>query len=183
MRQTLVRARGGGASGESDCGGLDREECPAPGANGEMPLRDSAPQQLAAVRGIQAWQGHPFPLSVRTRRRGDPADITVQWVDSLGDNRIGRARIEWIREGAEVQIKVLGLDLATGNPSDPTRVLTPRQIQLVAAHEMGHALGLPHSDDHRDVMYPLNSAHSLSVRDYRTMEALYALPNGAEIRR
>ncbi len=54
---------------------------------------------------------------------------------------------------------------------------------LTAAHEMGHALGLPHSDSDRDVMYPTNTARNLTTRDFRTMEALYRLPNGAKIRR
>jgi predicted Zn-dependent protease len=46
---------------------------------------------------------------------------------------------------------------------------------------MGHALGLPHSDSPRDVMYPTNSATSLSAQDYRTMESLYRLPDGTEV--
>lgn len=48
--------------------------------------------------------------------------------------------------------------------------------------EMGHALGLlVHSDKERDVMYPTNTATSLSARDYRTMEALYELEPGTRI--
>jgi len=41
---------------------------------------------------------------------------------------------------------------------------------------------LPHSDSERDVMFPTNTAHSLSNRDFRTLDALYRLPNGAEIK-
>ncbi len=59
--------------------------------------------------------------------------------------------------------------------------LAPQQVLLTAAHEMGHALGLPHIDSERDVMYPTNTARSLSNRDFRTLDALYRLPNGAEI--
>lgn len=32
-----------------------------------------------------------------------------------------------------------------------------------------------------DVMYPRNTASSLTARDYRSMESLYALPNGARL--
>ena len=59
--------------------------------------------------------------------------------------------------------------------------LAPEQVLLTAAHEMGHALGLPHSDSERDVMYPTNTARNLSNRDFRTVDALYRLPNGAKI--
>jgi hypothetical protein len=32
-------------------------------------------------------------------------------------------------------------------------------------------------------MFPTNTATRLTVRDFRTLEALYTLPNGAEIRK
>ena len=67
------------------------------------------------------------------------------------------------------------------SPGNPNFQLAPQQVLLTAAHEMGHALGLPHSDSGRDVMYPTNTARSLSTRDFRTVNALYRLPNGAEI--
>jgi predicted Zn-dependent protease len=139
--------------------------------------------QRAAIRGVQAWQGHPFSLSIQSRDRGDTPDVRVEWLRDLGEGRLGRAQIQWIREGAEIQIRVLALRLATHHPGDPGVELTPRQVELVAAHEMGHVLGLPHSDDPRDLMYPENTASRLSARDYRTLNALYRLPNGAEIRR
>ena len=139
--------------------------------------------QRAAVRGIQAWSGHPFPLSIQTRQRGGIPDVTVEWVRSLGGGRLGHAQVEWIREGEEIRLTVKSLALVTHHPYDSDREMTPEEITLVAAHEMGHALGLPHSDDPRDLMYPQNTAARLSSQDYKTLEAVYSLPNGAEIRR
>jgi predicted Zn-dependent protease len=101
----------------------------------------------------------------------------------MDEDRLGRAQVEWIRRGEEVEVRVVGFTLATHEPGTPVRELSPDQVELIAAHEMGHALGLPHSDDPRDVMYPQNTATRLSTRDFRTLEALYALPNGVEIRR
>ena len=139
--------------------------------------------QRAAIRGIQAWQGHPFDLSIQGRSREDPADIVVTWHQQIGGSRLGQASIQWIRRGSEITMRVDGLLLATRSPYDAQRQLSPRQVELVAAHEMGHALGLPHSDDRRDVMYPQNTASHLTNRDYRTMVAVYEIPNGAVIQR
>ncbi len=137
--------------------------------------------QNAAVRGIRAWHGHPIPLSIRTRIAGGEPDITIQWQRTVDDGRLGRAEVQWSRAGADVRVKVVGFAIATHAPGRNGIPLTPDQVALVAAHEMGHALGLPHSDDARDVMFPTNTATRLTSRDYRTLDALYSLPNGAEI--
>jgi predicted Zn-dependent protease len=149
----------------------------------DLPPDRARELQRAAVRGIQSWHDHPIPLLIRTRPTGERFDITIQWAGIVDDGRLGRAEVEWRRRGSEVEFRVVNFAMATHHPSNPQVQLTPDQIELVAAHEMGHALGLPHSDDPRDVMFPTNTAHRLTARDFRTMEALYRMPNGAEIRR
>lgn len=144
----------------------------------ESPEDGIALQQAAAL-GLRAWNRQPFEIS--TDMHGDRrAHFSVRWVRSLGGSQIGMARTEW--SGA-TGLRVVSLELVTRNPYEPEAVLDARQIRLTAAHEMGHALGLPHSDAPRDVMYPTNTATSLSARDYRTMESLYGLPDGTEIAR
>lgn len=131
----------------------------------------------AAATGIRAWDGHPFRISIDERGTRDPR-FSVEWRRVLGGSRLGMARTQWTPgEGRGV----LALELATRNPFDPDALLDATQVRLTAAHEMGHVLGLPHSDAPRDVMYPTNTAMSLSAQDYRTMEALYGLPDGTEI--
>lgn len=140
--------------------------------------------QRAAARGLRAWDGHPFPLSIRTRQRGETPDVTIRWTRTLGGGRLGRVEMEWERRGGVVTVRIRALNLSTHLPANlGGRPLTSRQVELVAAHEMGHALGLPHSDDPRDVMYPQNTAVSLTSRDYRTLEAVYDMPNGVLITR
>jgi predicted Zn-dependent protease len=146
--------------------------------------RDSARNlQRAAVRGFQYWNRKPFELIIDSRTTSsEPADITVTWNAGLSGSQLGLTRIDWRVEKGEPRFQVLRLILAARNPADLRQELRPQQVLLTAAHEMGHALGLPHSDSRRDVMYPTNTARSLSTRDFRTLDALYGLPNGAEIR-
>jgi predicted Zn-dependent protease len=139
--------------------------------------------QRAAVRGIQTWHNHPVPLSVRTRPGEEPPNILVRWASEVADGRLGSAEIRWRSLGGQVEFRVEDFVLATHHPAHREQPLDPAQVTLVAAHEMGHALGLPHSDDPRDVMFPENTATRLTVRDFRTLDALYTLPNGVEIRR
>ncbi|MGH9391391.1 MAG: hypothetical protein ACRD1Z_17430 [Vicinamibacteria bacterium] len=43
---------------------------------------------------------------------------------------------------------------------------------------MGHALGLPHSGDRNDIMFPTVIAPRPSPRDRATLTLLYSLPPG-----
>ena len=135
--------------------------------------------QSAVMRGIQYWQRSPFELVIDTHPTpSGEVDIEISWGGGLYGSQIGLTRTRSSLDHFEV----LGLTLATLSPNSKYP-RTSEDVLLTAAHEMGHALGLPHSDSDRDVMYPMNTAHSLTPRDFRTMEALYRLPNGAKIRK
>ena len=138
---------------------------------------DAARLQEAAARGLRAWSGQPFAILTDLRGDRNP-HLAVRWSRTLPGTRIGAARTRW---SIGTGLSAVTIELSTRNPYDPARVNDVRQVQLTAAHEMGHALGLPHSDSERDVMYPTNTATAMSAQDYRTMEALYALENGAQI--
>lgn len=138
--------------------------------------------QSAVIRGIQYWQRRPFPLVIDSRTNSSQkADITISFSSGLGGLQLGESRTEVNR--ADGTIHAASLALMTRSPANQSLELSPQQVLLTAAHEMGHALGLMHSDSPRDVMYPTNTARSLSARDFRTLAALYRIPNGAEIRR
>lgn len=108
---------------------------------------------------------------VRTREN---ADVTVRWVESFDMQRAGQADLVWRSDG---HLQSGTLTLATH--SYLGRPFTTDAIETVALHEIGHLLGLGHSDQPRDVMYPTTSVHDLTSRDRRTAMLLYSLPPGS----
>ncbi len=140
--------------------------------------------QSAAVRGIQYWHRRPFELVIDTHPTSSKApDIEISWGEGLSGTQLGLTQVRWTIERGVPKFEVRGLALAMRRPTNPKYQLPPQEVLLTAAHEMGHALGMPHSDSERDVMFPTNTARSLTTRDFRTVDALYRLPNGAEIRK
>ncbi len=138
--------------------------------------------QSAAVHGIQYWQRRPFELVIDTRPTAlEAADIEVSW-GGLSGNQVGLTRIGWT-EGSDPTFKVESIRLAVRDPGGRNYQRTADGVLLTAAHEMGHALGLSHSDSERDVMYRTNTARSLTPRDFRTLAALYRLPFLATIKK
>lgn len=147
----------------------------------------------AAVAGILQWDGHPFPLQIdRGRFPRRPWDIQFYWVPRTafgdfggsGGNHAGVAYSEWSEQGGKPEFSVHGIstvafrDDGRGNPV-PAET---QHVVSVSAHEMGHALGLPHSDQPTDVMTPSTATlPDASIRDLRTVHALYGLPNGARV--
>jgi hypothetical protein len=69
--------------------------------------------------------------------------------------------------------------------ADEHGLLTPGQVERVALHEIGHALGmLGHSPDPHDMMYAAyrerSDVETLSQEDVNSFVSLYRLPNGAD---
>ena len=133
--------------------------------------------QQAAAQGIRAWNNQPFPILADLRGDRDP-HFAVSWRSALSGRQLGLTRTSWSPSGG---LTVLGVELATRQPGASGQAADSRQIRLTAAHEMGHALGLPHSDQRRDVMYATNTATAMSAQDYRSIEVLYATPDGTAV--
>jgi hypothetical protein len=123
---------------------------------------------------VTRWNGVGLPVQLETGADSAGADIVVAWVDSLGADRLGRAEVT--RDGKGEVVRV-ALALSTHAPDGTP--LSQRLMVTLALHELGHALGLGHSSDRADALFPTSTATELTARDRRTATLLYDLPTGS----
>ncbi|MFQ5530576.1 MAG: matrixin family metalloprotease [Gemmatimonadota bacterium] len=125
-----------------------------------------------ARRALRVWEAvSGAPLRFETVREAKQADVEFRWIERFSTAQAGSTHRRLDDAGFIEHVTVVLADAH----SDGVR-MSDEFIRLVALHEVGHVVGLPHSQNPADAMHPGNRNLGLSPRDLRSVRVLYGLP-------
>ena len=103
-----------------------------------------------------------------TKPHSGYANITVNLVRNFKDATAGRTEAQMGVNKIYKSSIDIGLYSANG------RTFTQPEVDIVIRHEIGHALGLPHDDDKKSIMYPyVILGQSITEKDIENLMELY----------
>jgi hypothetical protein len=135
---------------------------------------DYKPRMAGFVQeALFRWENTGIGVRFSTTADTAEADIVIHWIDHFDFDRAGQTDLIWDQAG-RVRKATISLALRTHTGF----AIPDAALLAVAVHETGHSLGLPHSADSNDVMFPATRTGTLSQRDHRSAQLLYELPPG-----
>lgn len=137
-------------------------------------LDDWMPGYVDRVReAFQEWEDVGIPLGFSFVDDSADAEIHVNWIDHFSEPISGRTK--WARDD-EWLITDANIILAVHHHQG--EVLDEEAMRAMALHEVGHLLGLDHTQDPTSIMAPKVRVRDLSSADRATVRLLYSLPPG-----
>jgi hypothetical protein len=122
---------------------------------------------------FEEWMSTGIPLTFTFVLDSSRADIHVTWIDRFNEQISGKTL--WAHDDdwwiVEANI-VLAVHHRGGEPLDSSAV------RAIALHEVGHLIGLDHTQDAANIMTPRVRVKELSAADRATARLIYTVPPG-----
>lgn len=133
------------------------------------------PAFLDAIRrAFRRWAEVRLPVRFDLEADSSTAEVRLAWRIQFEIDRTGQTDLVWDQNGhLQSGVVTLATFDAQGRP------INADDVYVVALHELGHVLGLDHSPDSADLMYPVAKVRDLSARDVETARLLYQLTAGS----
>ena len=101
-------------------------------------------------QAVQYWQQKTPGLVIQTTPHQEKADFVLEWASQFDSGKLGYYSTNTINEYGKPKVTI-----TLGYFKDKKWNLVSSEYALeITKHELGHAIGLPHSTDPNDVMYP-----------------------------
>ena len=131
---------------------------------------------VVAENVFSEWKEAGFPLRFDIVTDRVSSDIQIHWVSQFSGD--ASRRIGLTSKARDQSGWLVGAEITVATHSPDGQRLTPEEVAGVARHEIGHALGLGHSANPKDVMYPESTTSIISEADRATLHLIYMLPPG-----
>lgn len=129
----------------------------------------------ARVRdAFEEWSDLGIPVRFQFVTDSADADVHVAWIDHFDTPISGKTL--WARDRSWW---IVNANITLALHHNAGEALDDSSVKAIALHEVGHLLGLDHTNDTTDIMTARVRVRDLSNADRATMKLLYTLPPGS----